>query len=64
MSNSTMLHLLQKTRILFIVQVVWVILLVFFLAQCSIQQKKERSADELLPAVGFRLVDSPQEIVS
>jgi hypothetical protein len=64
MSNSTMLHLLQKTRILFIVKVVWVILLVFFLAQCSIQQKKERSADELLPAVGFRLVDSPQEIVS
>jgi hypothetical protein len=63
MSNSTMLHSLYETRILFIVQVVCVILLIPLLAQCSIQQKKERPVDELLPAVGFRLVDFPQEIV-
>lgn len=58
-----MQHFPHKTRILFSVQLVCVILLIPFLAQCSIPQKEERPADELLPTVGFRLVDSPQEIV-
>ena len=40
-----------------------IIFLILLLAQCSIPQKEDRSADELLSAVGFRLVDSPQEIV-
>ena len=57
-----MQHYAHKTRILFIVHVFCVILLIPLLAQCSIPQKEEHPADELLSAVGFRLVDSPQEI--
>lgn len=53
----------NQIRPILIVHAICIILIIPFLAQCSIQQKKERPADELLPAVGFRLVDSPQEIV-
>lgn len=58
-----MLHLLHKTRILFSVQVVCVVLLIPFMAQCTLQQSKESPAEEILRAPGFRLLDSPQEIV-
>ena len=58
-----MQHFPHETRILFSVQVVCVLLLIPFLAQCNVQQKNERPAEELLPAVGFRLLGSPQEIV-
>lgn len=58
-----MQHFPHKTRILFSVQVVCVLLLIPFLAQCSMPQEKERPGEELLPAVGFRLLGSPQEIV-
>lgn len=43
--------------------VICTILLIPFLAQCGLPQKKERPAEEMLLAVGFRLLDSPQEIV-
>ena len=43
--------------------VICTILLIPFLAQCGLPQEKERPADEMLLAVGFRLLDSPQEIV-
>ena len=53
----------NQIRPILTVYAVCIILLIPLLAQCSIPQKEERPADELLPAVGFRLVDSPQEIV-
>ncbi len=53
----------NQIRPILIVLAICLILLIPFLAQCTIQQKKERPADEMLLAVGFRLLDSPQEIV-
>ena len=58
-----MISINNQIRPILIAHAVCIILLIPFLAQCSIQKKKERPADELLPTVGFRLVDSPQEIV-
>jgi hypothetical protein len=53
----------NQIRPVLTVHAVCIILLIPLLVQCSIPQKEERPADELLSAVGFRLVDSPQEIV-
>ncbi len=53
----------KQIRPILTVPAICIILLIPFLAQCGIQQKKERPTDEMLLAVGFSLLDSPQEIV-
>ena len=58
-----MQHFPHKTRMLFSVQIVCILLLIPLIAQCSTPQEKERPAEEPLPAVGLRLLVSPQEIV-
>jgi hypothetical protein len=54
--------IINQTRPILTLHAVCIVLLIPFLAQCSIQPRKN-SPDEVLLAPGFRLLDFPQEIV-
>jgi hypothetical protein len=58
-----MISVTNQIRPILTVHAICILLLIPFLAQCGIPQEKQRPAEEILLAVGFRLLDFPQEIV-
>jgi hypothetical protein len=61
--KNSLQRLARKSRIVFTVQVFCFVLLLPFLSQCAVKKQRGISSDEVLSSSGFRLLDSPKQIV-